>query len=114
MKPPKEKREVQLHILVSEVEAALIKERMEQIGTGNLSAYLRKMAVDGYIINLDLSDVRELSKLLRVCSNNLNQYARRANETGSIYAADIADLNARLDGLWEAVNKVLRGIADVP
>ena len=114
MKAPREKRAVQLHILVSEQEAALIKERMEQIGTGNLSAYLRKMAIDGYIVKLDLSDVRELSKLLRACSNNLNQYARRANETGSIYAADIADLNARLDGLWAAANKILRGIADAP
>ena len=114
MKSPKKKRKVQLHILVSEQEAALIKERMEQIGTDNLSAYLRKMAIDGYIVKLDLSDVRELSKLLRICSNNLNQYARRANETGSVYAADVDDLNARLDGLWAAVNKILRGIAGVP
>ena len=100
MKAPKEKRKVQLHILVSEQEAALIKERMDKIGTGNLSAYLRKMAIDGYIVKLDLSDVRELSKLLRICSNNLNQYARRANETGSVYAADVADLNARLMLTW--------------
>ena len=114
MKRDNEKRSVQLHLLVSEQEAALIKERMAQLGVGNLSAYLRKMAIDGYIVNLDLSDVRELTKLLRACSNNLNQYARRANETGSIYAADIEDIRARLDGLWNAADRILRGFADVP
>ena len=85
----KEGRSVQFHFYVSEQEAAAIQERMEQIGVANLSAYLRKMAVDGYIIHLDMSGVQELVRLLRICSNNLNQYARRANETGSIYAADV-------------------------
>lgn len=104
------KRTVRMEFVVSEQESALIKERMERIGVTNLSAYLRKMSIDGYIINLDLSDVRELTKLLRICSNNLNQYARRANETGSVYAVDVEDLRARLDGLWEAANKMLSGL----
>ena len=82
-------RGTQLHFVVSEQEAELIKERMTQAGISNLSAYLRKMAVDGYIIHLDMAEIREMTKLLRICSNNLNQYARRANENGSIYAADI-------------------------
>ena len=85
MKAPEEKRTIQLHFLVSDRELSLLKERMEQTGINNLSAYLRKMALDGYILNLDLSDVRELIKLLRSCSNNLNQYTRKANETGYIY-----------------------------
>jgi len=110
----KDKRSVQLHILLSEQEASLIRERMEQAGVTNLSAYVRKMAIDGYIIHLDLSDVRELTKLLRVCANNLNQYARRANETGSIYAADVEDLRQRLDGLWDMAGKVLLGLSQVP
>ncbi|NBH70791.1 plasmid mobilization relaxosome protein MobC [Clostridiaceae bacterium] len=87
---------------------------MEQIGIANLSAYLRKMAVDGYIIHLDMSEVQELVRLLRICSNNLNQYARRANETGSIYAADVEDLRGRLDGLWDGMEKLLRGFANIP
>jgi hypothetical protein len=87
---------------------------MEQIGVANLSAYLRKMAVDGYIIHLDMSEVQELVRLLRICSNNLNQYARRANETGSIYAADVEDLRSRLDGLWDGMEKLLRGFANIP
>lgn len=105
---------MQLHFHVSEQEADLIKERMEQIGVTNLSAYLRKMAVDGYIINLDMTDIQEMTRLLRICSNNLNQYAKRANETGSIYAADIEDLNIRLDGLWDAAKKLLCGFANIP
>ncbi len=105
---------MQLHFHVSEQEAELIKERMEQIGVTNLSAYLRKMAVDGYIINLDMTDIQEMTRLLRICSNNLNQYAKRANETGSIYAADIEDLNIRLDGLWDAAKKLLCGFANIP
>ena len=107
-------RGTQLHFVVSEQEAELIKERMTQAGISNLSAYLRKMAVDGYIIHLDMAEIREMTKLLRICSNNLNQYARRANETGSVYAADIEDLRARLDGLWDAANKLLCGLANIP
>lgn len=110
----KEPRSVQLHFVVSEPEAELIKERMAELGITNLSAYLRKMAVDGYIVHLDMSEIRELTRLLRICSNNLNQYARRAHESGSVYAADIDDLRARLDGLWEAADTMLRGFAKIP
>ena len=52
-------------------------------------------------------------RLLRICSNNLNQYARRANETGSIYAADVDDLHTRLDSLWDGMDKLLRGFANI-
>ena len=107
-------RGTQLHFVVSEQEAEWIKERMTQAGISNLSAYLRKMAVDGYIIHLDMAEIREMTKLLRICSNNLNQYARRANETGSVYAADVEDLRTRLDGLWDAANKLLCGLANIP
>ena len=114
MKSVNEKRDVQLHILASEKEVALIKERMNLIGVSNLSAYLRKVAIDGYIINLDLKEVRELIRLLRICSNNLNQYTRKANETGSVYAADIEDLRLRLDKVWDATEKMLSSRSDLP
>lgn len=110
----KQARNTQLHFVVSEQEVELIKERMAQTGITNLSAYLRKMAVDGYIIYLDMTNIQEMTKLLRICSNNLNQYARRANETGSVYAADVEDLRARLDDLWDAANKLLCGLANIP
>ena len=114
MKNERSKRSVRIEFVVSEQESELIKDRMEQIGVTNLSAYLRKMAVDGYIINLDMTDIQEMTRLLRICSNNLNQYAKRANETGSVYAADIEDLNIRLDGLWDAAKKLLCGFANIP
>lgn len=109
----KENRNVQLHFFVTEPEAELIKERMAQTGVANLSAYLRKMAVDGYIIHLDMDDIQEMIRLLRICSNNLNQYTRRANETGSVYAADVEDLRTRLDELWNGMDKLLRGFANI-
>ena len=70
----------------------LIRERMHEAGMTNTSAYIRKMALNGYVINVDLGDVKEVLRLLRINSNNLNQYAKRANETGSIYEEDITDL----------------------
>ena len=109
----KENRDVQFHFMVSGQEAEQIRERMAQAGIVNLSAYLRKMAVDGYIIHLDMSDIQEMIRLLRICSNNLNQYDRRANETGSVYAADVEDLRARLDSLWDDMDKLLRGFANI-
>ena len=114
MKPANEKRSTQLHILVSEKEISLIKERMNLIGVSNLSAYLRKVAIDGFIINLDLAEVRELIRLLRICSNNLNQYTRKANENGSVYAADMEDLRMRLDKIWGAAEKMLSSLSHLP
>ena len=66
------------------------------------------MALDGYIIYVDLSDIRALTKLLGMCSKNLNQYVRRANETGSIYAADIEDLNERFGEIRSEVDLILK------
>ena len=113
MKAGRSKKSVRVEFVISEQEADLIKERMAELGITNLSAYLRKMAVDGYIIHLDMSDIQEMIRLLRICSNNLNQYARRANETGSVYAADVEGLRARLDNLWDGMDKLLRGFANI-
>lgn len=113
MKDESKKRSVRMEFVMSEQEAALVRERMAELEISNLSAYLRKMAVDGYIIHLDMSGIQEMIRLLRICSNNLNQYARRANETGNIYAADIEDVRARLDELWEGMDKLLRGFANI-
>ena len=78
-----------------------------------MSSYLRKMALDGYCVNLDLTDVKELTSLLRRCSNNLNQYAKRANETGSIYAEDIKDVQTRLDEIWQLQKDLMRKLYDL-
>ena len=113
MKGGHNKKSVRTEFVMSEQDAELVRERMAELGITNLSAYLRKMAVDGYIIHLDMSDIQEMIRLLRICSNNLNQYARRANEAGSIYAADVEDLRTRLDGLWDGMDKLLRGFANI-
>lgn len=81
--------------------------KMDELGIRSMGAYLRKMALDGYCINLDLQDVKELVSLLRRCSNNLNQYAKRANETGNIYESDIRDLQERLEEIWTDMKEVL-------
>ena len=113
MKAGQNKKTVRVEFVMSEQDAELVKGRMAELGITNLSAYLRKMAVDGYIIHLDMGDIQEMVRLLRICSNNLNQYAKRANETGSVYAADVEDLRARLDGLWDGMDKLLRGFANI-
>lgn len=78
------RRDQDVHFLASKEEVQRIHEKMDELGIRSMGAYLRKMALDGYCINLDLQDVKELVSLLRRCSNNLNQYAKRANETGNI------------------------------
>ena len=77
---------------MSPEEKALIDRKMALLGVSNLRAYLRKMAVDGYIVQLDMGDVVELVKLLRSISSNVNQIARRCNETRNLYAEDVEDL----------------------
>ena len=104
----KGKRKNMLHMYVSDQEDKIIHERMNETGIVSLSAYLRKMAIDGYIIRVDMSEFRALTKLLGICSNNLNQYVKRANETGSIYAADIEDLKERLGEIKENVKIILK------
>ena len=113
MKAGQNKKTVRVEFVMSEQDAELVKGRMAELGITNLSAYLRKMAVDGYIIHLDMGDIQEMVRLLRICSNNLNQYAKRANDTGSVYAADVEDLRTRLDGLWDGMDKLLRGFANI-
>ena len=91
----------------------LIKKRMKESGISNMSDYIRKMAIDGYVIRLDLSDVKEVSRLLRINANNLNQYAKRANETGSIYLEDIRDLQKNQDVLWRVMRDILERLSGI-
>ena len=107
------KRDHDVHFLASKEEVERIHQKMEEIGVRSMGAYLRKMALDGYCINLDLQDVKELVSLLRRCSNNLNQYAKRANETGNIYEADIKDLQERLDKIWDGMKDVLVHLSSI-
>lgn len=111
MSAPKRKREVQLNFRVSPEELALIEQKMAQLGTTNREAYLRKMAQDGYVVRLELPELKELVSLMRYSSNNLNQLARRAHETGRIYDADLEDISRRQEALWDGVHQVLTQLA---
>ena len=111
MSAPKRKREVQLNFRVAPEELALIEQKMAQLGTKNREAYLRKMALDGYVVRLELPELKELVSLMRYSSNNLNQLARRAHETGRIYDADLEDISRRQEALWDGVHQVLTQLA---
>ena len=111
MSAPKRKRAVQLNFRVSPEELALIEQKMAQLGTTNREAYLRKMALDGYVVRLELPELKELVSLMRYSSNNLNQLARRAHETGRIYDADLEDISRRQEALWDGVHQVLTQLA---
>ncbi|MGI6095401.1 MAG: plasmid mobilization protein [Lachnospiraceae bacterium] len=108
-----EKRDKQMNVLVSESEMKRIRMKMEEVEISCLNAYIRKMALDGYCVKLDLKDVKEMVSLLRRCSNNLNQYAKRANETGSIYKEDIQDLQNRLDEIWNTSKEILARLSSI-
>lgn len=107
------KRSVQLHFMVTEHERELIRQKMEQLGTNNLGAYLRKMAIDGYIVKLDLPELSELLSLLRRTSNNVNQVARRVHQTGNVYDTDLEDILKKQEELWAGVNEILARLSEL-
>jgi len=98
---------------VTEQEREMIDQRMAQAGMKNRQAYLLKMAVDGRVITVELDSVREMVRLLSNATNNINQIAKRANQTDSIYAADLDELNARYDEIWGQVKVVLQKLANL-
>lgn len=106
-------RGILLKFYVSEKELEQIRMKMEQYSTNNLSAYLRKIAIDGYVVNLELPELGEMISLLRRSSNNLNQLTKRVHETSRFYDADLEDLRRDYDGLWEAAQKILRSLAKI-
>lgn len=111
MSTPKRKREVQLNFRVSPQELEAIEEKMSQFGAKNREAFLRKMALDGYVVKLELPELKELVSLMRYSSNNLNQLTRRAHETGRIYDADLEDISRRQEQLWDGVREILTQLA---
>jgi len=107
----KRRRPIHLHVMVSEEELALIRERMDEAGVRNLGAYVRKMALNGYVLHVDLSDVRELVSLQRRCSNNLNQVAIQANTYGGIYPEEIKALQRDYETLWGPLSDLLKKLS---
>lgn len=106
------KRDIPLCVWVSENEHDAIRQGMAEAGTENTSAYIRKMVLKGYVLQVDLAPVRELVSLQRRCSNNLNQVAIHANTHG-IYQSEIAALQKDYTELWGRVSDVLNQLAAV-
>lgn len=107
MSAPNRKRDVQVNFRVSKEELALIEQKMAQLGTKNREAYLRKMAIDGYAVKLELPQLKALVSLMRYSSNNLNQLTRKVHETGRVYDADLEDISQRQEQLWAGVKEIL-------
>lgn len=107
------KRDIQLKFRVTPEERTLIEQNMARLGTVNMAAYLRKISIDGYVVKLDLPELREMVSLLRRTSNNINQLAKRVNETGRVYAADMDDILQNQERLWQAASNILTRLAAI-
>ena len=106
-------RNVQIIFWVSENEKSMIEEKMSQAGMTNLSAYLRRIAIDGMIVRLELPELKEMVSLLRHASNNINQIARRMNESGRIYDTDLEQVIQNQEQLWDMANGILTRLSSI-
>ena len=113
MNKPNRIRKIQLNFRVTEQERRLIEERMQELETTNREAYLRKIAIDGMIVKLEVQELKEIVSLMRRTSNNVNQIARRLNETGRIYEADITDVHNRQEQLWDMLNSLITKLSGI-
>ena len=107
------KRNVVIRFRVTPEEREMIESKMAQFGTSNMAAYLRKISIDGYVVRLDLPELREMVSLLRRSGNNINQIAKRVNETSRIYDADIDCLKENQEKIWSAANGILTRLASI-
>jgi SepF-like predicted cell division protein (DUF552 family) len=107
------KRNINMGFRASEEEQKLVRRRMAQTGISNLRAYLLKMAIDGYVVNLDLSQVNECSRLLSNIANNINQIAKHANTSGAVNTNDMKSIKSQLDEVWDQQNKILHSLAKI-
>jgi len=102
-----------IRFLVSDEQKKLIQEKMKKTRIRNMSNYLRKMAINGYIINLDLSCIDKMLPLLRNATNNINQIAKRINQTENIYQQDMDDVKIKVDEIWNMTEKILLKFVDI-
>ena len=105
------KKNITIKVRLSPDELKMIQEKMDQFGTDNMSAFIRKMVIDGYVVKLEIPELKEILSLLRYSSNNLNQLTTRVHETGRIYDADLADIHRSQDRIWTALEKVVATLA---
>ena len=106
------KRNINMGFRVNEDEKYFIEKKMEAAGWKNFRSFVLHFLVRGAIIKFDLKEIREMNMLLRNISNNINQIAARANATGNVYEADIAEIQNRQSEIWEQQNKIIGEIND--
>ncbi|MCL2775438.1 MAG: MobC family plasmid mobilization relaxosome protein [Oscillospiraceae bacterium] len=94
------KRNIILRLGVTEAEKDLIYEKMEQYSTNNFGAYARKMLIDGYVINVDTTDIKAVCAEMQKIGVNINQIARRVNATSRIYEQDFTEIQGKVDEIW--------------
>lgn len=103
-----------LKFRVNDLELEHIQQKKAEVGIRSMAAYLRKMALEGICIQLDLGDeLTEIRSLLGRCSSNLNQYARVVNTSGNIYAEDIKDLQQLMTEIWDNQRELLKRLSDI-
>ena len=103
----------QIHIKLSDKELKLIRDRMEQMGFKNMSAYIRKMAIDGYYIKVDFSEIHELARLMSIDSRNINQIAKAANTYGWVDGKVIVDMKAEHEKVLETVKEYFDKLLEI-
>ena len=103
----REKRQTLHNFKTTEAEDKVIQQKMKAFGITNQSAYLRTMALKGYLLKVNLPEIRELIRLMKNLTNNVNQIARKLNEQGSVYETEMDDIRQRLDELWDITNQLL-------
>ena len=102
-----------LSVRMSDAELDSVRERMKNVGIASQSVYLRKMAMDGYILKMDLPEIKEMIKLLRSSSNNMNQIAKKANAMGTVFEDDLKEIKSVQDDIWKAMNKILKRLGQL-
>ena len=105
------KRNVNLLIKTTQEERDMIDRRMKQTGMTSLRGYILKMAIDGRVIHVELESIREMVRLLSNATNNINQVAKKCNETGNLYARDVEVLKERVEGIWGQTQVILQKLA---
>ena len=106
-------RSKRIELRVTSEELRQIHERMQETGISSLTAYVIRMAIHGYVLKMDLSDLKEMLRLMQISGNNLNQYAKKANETGSVYYEDIEELRAVQKEILREMRKVLEKLTAI-
>ena len=101
------KRNIQIKFRVTEEERKLIEQKMSQLPTKYIGAYMRKMAIDGFIIYTDLSEFKDFQKELQAIGRNVNQIAKRVNSRSTAYYTDITEIKEQLDEIWKLQRRML-------